>query len=241
MAKGHGGQSKYIEKHIKINVVAYVAPAILSVVGMFFIYVVLYRILNHNNPLTVIGIFAVFLLVLYVIKETVDYAFNTDTFLRGGDGEADIRDELDKLSDDYSYFRGVKINEKNHDADFVVVGPTGIFAIDAKSHNGSIEYNNGHLSKNNKPFKKNVISQAKSEALFVHNLIKEKFNTEIFVTPVIVFSSFWAKLYFGFKPVDNVYIVKRKWLRVLIEDRQQFRYPFDRRLIEQELQKICNP
>ena len=240
MAKGFGGPSEYIKKNVYKNIFIYGLLFFGTIISLLFAYELAIGLYAKNNASEGFIFFVVFCLVLYGMVVAFKFAFNTDTFLRGGIGETDIADELDKLPDNYSYFRGVKIKGTNYDVDFVVIGPTGVFAIDAKSHNGKIEYSNGHLLKNGNKMEKNIIWQVKKEALFVHSLLLSELKFDIFVVPVIVFSSVWAELYFGFKKLNGVQVVKKPWLNKLIIERPLKSYPLDTRQLEDLLKTISN-
>jgi hypothetical protein len=63
------------------------------------------------------------------------------SYLRGHEGEMLLRDHLHSILDDeYMAFFGVPIAGAG-DIDCVVVGPAGLFCIEAKHHNGTILYN----------------------------------------------------------------------------------------------------
>jgi len=65
-----------------------------------------------------------------------------DIYSIGREGEKIVRQVLsENLSDDYTVFVGVPV--RNGDIDCVVVGPTGVFAIEIKHHKGQIQYNGG--------------------------------------------------------------------------------------------------
>lgn len=238
MAEGIGEPSEYLKSHVLGNGLLYLILVILCIAAALTTFIFAQSTFGKEYPSVAWVLFAAYLFVMWAIYKTGKYAFEGDTFMRGGIGEAVICDELDKLPREYKYFRGIKIANTPYDIDFVVIGPTGIFAIDAKSHNGNISYQNGKLLKNGKALEKDIIKQSKSQALFVHDLLKSNLNVDIFVIPVLVFSSHWAKMYFGFNKLDNVHVVQRKWLRRLILRQRHCTYRLDRRLIEQELDKL---
>jgi hypothetical protein len=145
----------------------------------------------------------------------------SDNYYRGRKGEHIIFKELTKLSDKFSIFCDVKIRHP-YNIDFVVLGPTGIFAIEVKSHAGKINYANGKITINNIiPREKDFIKQAKGEAGSVADYLKEKTNTDYWIDPVLAFSNPKALMYFGLKPTDNVFVVQKDFLLKLIDSNKQ--------------------
>lgn len=142
----------------------------------------------------------------------------SENFYRGKEGECIIGDELNKLPNDFLVFQDIKM-EKGGNIDFVVLGLTGLFTIEVKSHHGQIGFNGQELTLNSQPFpEKDVLKQAMREAFDLHNYIKIKLHKDIFVHPVLVFSNY-VKINFGQKPVNKVYVVQKSYLLDLIKNR----------------------
>jgi hypothetical protein len=134
-------------------------------------------------------------------------------YLAGLRGESVIYFELKKLPKEYSVFQDVKIY-KRCNIDFVVLGPTGIFAIEVKSHSGKIDFNGRDFLINGTVFKeKNILNQAYAEASKVKEIIRDVEN----VYPVLAFSHYNAIVSFGFKPQNNVYVINKKYLNNFIK------------------------
>ena len=83
---------------------------------------------------------------------------------------------------------------------------------------------------------KDFLKQVKSEALSLHNYLKEELKVDIYVKPVIVFSR--ARLNFGLKPVDDVFIIQKQWIQKLLATHPFYRFPADRKLIEEKLKDL---
>lgn len=141
----------------------------------------------------------------------------SDNYYRGRKGEHIIFKELTKLPNEFSIFCDIKIKHP-YNIDFVVLGPTGIFAIEVKSHAGKINYANRKITINNIiPQEKDFIKQAKGEAGSIADYLKEKTNIDYWVNPVLAFSNPKALMYFGLKPMDDVFVVQRGFLLQLIK------------------------
>lgn len=120
-------------------------------------------------------------------------------------GEDRASKELKKLEKPYKVYSNVKIKLDGDPAefDFVVVGPNGIFIIENKNYNGTIE---GHTDdekwtqkksgKGSSPYTTtiyNPISQMKRQKYILINYLKGK-GIEAFVTGFIYFSNYYVNL-----------------------------------------------
>jgi len=227
----HGKQSGFLIGFWLISV--YIVFVLVFAVVLYFINF-LWRIPMTMDVLKTYGVYAVVgIIVGYFLisrpfaslieKTIIAFGKQSGKFHRGLLSEKAVRHTLERLPNSYVVFQGIQfrseITGKKYDADFVVVGPTGVFTVDAKSHVGLIEYDGKQLTRDKHPFvEKDVLGQSKSEALAIHNIIKKRTGLEIFVNRALAFSSRWAKMHFGFKPVDGVYVVGLPFLDKLLTD-----------------------
>src|SRR5579871_6803396 len=128
---------------------------------------------------------------------------------QGQDGEFEI---LGMLSSDYIVFQNVPI-KKNLDIDLVLVGPTGIYAIEVKSHRRFFQGTNGQ----------DFIGQTLRETLALQEHL-QKSGINLYVKGVLVFSRAFVK--FGFTAQRGIYVIGKKFLIPLL-DRGQL-VQFDR-------------
>jgi hypothetical protein len=126
-------------------------------------------------------------------------------FARGLEGEASVSDQIRKLPPEFSFFSDIQTDKSQANIDKVVIGPTGVWVLEVKSHRGNI-----------KEVDPKFIKQVWAESYAVRDLIKEKLNLDVSVQPVLVFSSPQAKMHFGFNKVDGVYVINQKWLNDLL-------------------------
>lgn len=142
-------------------------------------------------------------------------------FFDGMYGEDRIVKVLRLLPDQYTIFRNVRIQDHN-DIDLIILGPTGIYAIEVKSHVGKISVTGDQLLHNGHAFpEKDPMSQVLSEAISLRQLLKEKTDRDYYVQPVIVFSSNHVSIRLGMKKYRNVFIVQRQWLVNLLTTEPQ--------------------
>lgn len=102
------------------------------------------------------------------------------------------------------------------DIDIICRSPQGqVFAIDVKSHRGTVVYNRGQLRRqvgnSQYPFEKDFLGQVTRQAV----QLKEA-DAYSYVTPVLVFSR--AKVNVSGGQAGNVYVVARQDLRSLLLD-----------------------
>jgi len=217
MAKIFGHDSEYIRR-LRRNFFIKWLLLLLAALATVVLMVSSLRLLRTHAVLDVLLIIAILFVVLSLVFRWRDV--EEDGFIsafRGLRGEDDICKLLQQLPDTYSVFRGLQFREHN-DTDFVVVGPTGVFTIEVKSHRGVIGYDGHRLTNNHRSFReKNFLSQAMSEAMDVHAFLREKTGLEAFVVPAIVFSSPRARVHFGKERLKGVYVIQKDWLLPLLQ------------------------
>ncbi|HRH23105.1 MAG TPA: nuclease-related domain-containing protein [Candidatus Magasanikbacteria bacterium] len=215
MAKVYGGESKSIidkkEKN-RFRILSFIGITVF-LIFVYFYYIRLFLVLSWwISLILLLGWISVFKLLFTLLDKSRIGFFSA---LNGLDGEMIVRRELAKLPNEYVVFHGLKLREP-YDVDFVVVGPTGIFAIDAKSHRGRMGYDGEELTRDGNRLEKNILFQTMSEALDVHTFLLSELQREYFVKPVIVFSSSWARISFGNNDKKGVCVIGKKWLRKII-------------------------
>lgn len=234
MAKVFGKPSKYLQGMALIHTVA---AFLYALIGLYTIY----SLVQNNqaqlfNPIGLIVVLVIFgPLLLFTYSQYKKHDHGSASFLNGLAGESSVVALLkDALSDEYSIYCDVIIDPKFGNIDYVVIGPVGIFTIEVKSHKGEIGFDGQHLTKNGRQFEKDFLKQAMGQAIHLHDFLLGKLNTDIFVKPVIVFSSY-AKIHFGFKNIKNVAVIQKHWLVKLLTDAQPYHFPIPRESVEQHL------
>lgn len=130
----------------------------------------------------------------------------------GLDGELSVQHLLTTLPDSYCIFANVVLPGKKSNIDFVVIGPSGVFSIEVKSHKGRISFDGIQLLRNGWEFEHNFLWQAKGEARDLHTYLSNSGVEIPFVNPVLVFSSNFVSIHFGKKLTDGVMVLGSKWL-----------------------------
>lgn len=133
-------------------------------------------------------------------------------------GESQIGIILSQLSHQYYIFQDVHIPGHKENIDYVVVGPTGIHAIEVKNDKrlGKIGFNGDELTAYGKPLRSDYIRQTMREATSLNNYLIQIGLKDVFINPILVFSHRTAKVTFGILPKKKVHVIGYKWLIKMI-------------------------
>jgi len=110
-----------------------------ALVCVYGLYIRDLSVLTPTTFILVLSIFAAFK-ILDIIIDQSSLGYKRAT--RGLKGEQWVFEELSKLPSNYSVFRNIKVKEYL-DVDLVVVGPTGVFAVEVKNVGGYITHEDG--------------------------------------------------------------------------------------------------
>lgn len=238
MARKYGGQSEYLKNREKYFCLLSLLLVVVGTTLWYFVFIKNFHIFVQSKY-ALMGT-AVLFLALYLLKKGEFKLYKSDKFYRGRKGEEMIFYDLVKLPNSYLIFQDIKIGDKGN-IDFVVVGPSGVYIIEVKSHKGNIGFDGQELTINGHVFKeKDILKQAVGEALTLHEYLKEKLKENIFVSPVLAFSDFKASVSFGLKPVNNVFVVQKRFLRKLFYFQSPVLSEEKISAIENVLKPICN-
>lgn len=147
----------------------------LLLVYILFIAVITFWVYVFVSHFSQVGanIDAGLLLILYfILKKPIETKLWLLWRYRNGQtGEEKIRHILQTLSDAYMVFENIVLPEQKSNIDFVVVGPSGVCAVEVKSHKGNMTFEGNQLLRDGKPFEKDVLRQAKGEAISLGDYI----------------------------------------------------------------------
>lgn len=211
-----------IAKHI-----IYVICLVILIGGSFVLP--LYAVLGGTGAALAIHlvVVAVLLKFLWSTIKTIQVR------MQGAGGELGVRLTLRGLDDRFRVLGSVVIGNKG-DMDFVVVGPTGVWVIEVKSHKGRIRVEDGRLLRDNRPFDKDFLRQVWGATYALKDALKRRFPKQLHIQPVVVFSSPYAKLGVELNKADNAYVIGLDQLIRLVE-RQEVQ-----RLSADEVERITN-
>lgn len=234
MAIIFGKPSKYLKGMAAIHTAAGMGYLLISAYIVWIVFVKNQS--QFKDPIGVLALFIVFgPLFAFAYWQYKKHDYGANSFLNGLSGERTIAVELKRvLNDQYAVFCDVNIPDKYSNIDYVIVGPSGIFTLEVKSHRGSITFDGNQLLRNGKAFEKDILKQTMAEALSLHDYLRERLGIDIFIKPALVFSNY-TDLHFGLKPVKNIPVIRKAWIKELLESYPSYSYPTERPQVEQVL------
>jgi hypothetical protein len=158
-----------------------------------------------------------FLAVLLVVPVAMrivmdDTEAKVNRAARGARGEERVGDLLAQLGEEYHVIHDVVVGRGN--IDHVVVGPTGIFVIETKSHGGKVTEQNGQLRLNGRPLEKDFLAQGYAEAMALKEYLRKVSGKDFYVVPYVVFTAAFVTVRGTPKGVG---VIPGKWLVERIE------------------------
>ena len=207
MAKLFGKNSGYLQKN-DIKYFFFAAGIPVFLLGIYWI------ILKVSLPGTaLLAAMIVLIIIVKLADPFVDFFKRKSLkFYRGWGGELEIKKELEKLPEDFSVFQDITIGQGKGNIDFVVVGPTGIFTVEVKSHRGFVDFDGYKLVINGRIGEKDFLRQAKGQSFALKEYLQPKIGQNIYVKPVLAFSNRFASMRFGHRPVNGVFVVQKNFL-----------------------------
>ncbi len=189
----------------------------------------LYAVLGGGGAAVAIHAIVVIALAMWAWKIMKD----AQVRIQGAGGELGVKMTLRGLDERFRVLGSVVIGKKG-DIDFVVIGPTGVWVIEVKSHKGRIRVENGRLLRDNRPFDKDFLRQAWGATYALKDELKRCIPMAIHIQPIVVFSSPYAKLGIEWNKADNAYVIGLDQLVRLVE-RQEVQ-----RLTADEVERITD-
>lgn len=212
------------EKEIAKNIVK-----IAGIIGLVILSFMLplYAVLGGGGAAVAIHAIVIGILLVWAWKKIKD----AQVRMQGAGGELGVRMTLRGLDDRFRVLGSVVIGKKG-DIDFVVVGPTGVWVVEVKSHKGRIRAEGSILLRDGKPFDKNFIRQVWGATYALKDALKDRFPGKVFIQPIVVFSSPYAKLGVEWNKVEDAFVIGLDQLIRLIERKEA------QRLNAEEIEKI---
>jgi hypothetical protein len=133
-----------------------------------------------------------------------------DNLRKGETGEISIANLLTELPHSYFVINGLTIDEA--DIDHIVVGPTGLFAIDTKAWTGTVTADcKGELIKNGAPTDKPEVNNFHRRVIDLRKSIKALSpKTDFYVKALFVFTCAYVQARWG--TTQNVYCMPQEQL-----------------------------
>lgn len=201
--------------------------AIFGLTGLLFL-LINYLHLDFTTKLALTGIIAV--ISWYAYNRMNDFALN-----KGLDGEYEVLKVLRTLPEEYLRIRDFKLG-KSGNIDFIVVGPTGVWAIEVKNHKTkNITIVNDELYGDGFS-----IDELRKQTYSGAKVLQDYLNSQnIFcpVNPLLVFTNPETEIRLGKRRVNGVSIVGIKWLKKIITEQEESLTSENRDHIKKEIIK----
>lgn len=189
MSKLYEGDNPNVDKskNYLVGSILLAIPVFLYFFG-FMIHKVYFAGIGHFLPIIIFGIPSSIMFKKYRILQT------------GLNGENDTVNILKSLDENYNVFKNVHIyvDGKEIEIDTIVVGNNGVFIIEVKNHNGTIEGNGnediwiqhkvGRKGGRYTKKIKNSIKQAKYQTFMLSKFLKSK-NINVWIESMVYFSN----------------------------------------------------
>ncbi len=151
-----------------------------------------YRWLKHIPPQPILITIVASIIILYCAIRILSYSKKVESLRLGRDGEQAVGEFLDRLRESgYRVFHDIVGGKFN--IDHVLIGCSGIYTIETKTVNKyvkgiqKIQYDGESVSINGFVPDRNPISQAKAQAAWLKDLIKELTGRSLQVQPVVLY------------------------------------------------------
>lgn len=240
MAKFFGDKSDYLSRKKRENKFwAYYAGGLifLSILPPW-IFLFYYKFSFIQSIIADISIILISFLLWWAAKDRIHAAY---CYKKGIRGESKVYFELMKLSNEYTVIQDVKLPDQKWNIDFVVIGPTGIYAIEVKNIDGEIGYNEKFLTCKGKMMEgKNVIDIFNKEYFGLRKYLFNKTNEELFVNPLIVLANQYPQVHFGCTPVvSNIRVFHVTKLIEFITSQAEYYYKVPRKMVEEKIIELA--
>ena len=177
--------------------------------GIFcaFSYQVIQRIFSGQFEFKEWGLF----FLIYISVIILGYLIGKSLWIRvkqwkkGRAGEEKVEEVLADLADKYLVFSGLTLPNGRGDIDFIVVGDSGVWLLEVKSHRGIFSVRDGKLT-SNRFLKKDFIKQIESQVRALRSFLERK-NLNVKITGVLVLSDERAQLVGGLGVVGGTFVV----------------------------------
>jgi hypothetical protein len=186
-------------------------PWLLAGLGLFLVLIVLMMWLlpRWRTPLGPGATIAVLLVLMMIGQSLTRIERRTDKMERGWKAEDAVEAELAKLDEGCHVIHDVVIGERGN-IDHIVVSPTGVYAIETKSHAGKVTFDGQQLLLSGRKLEKDFLAQSYAEAMVLKEYLeKVSGGSDYFVTPLIVFTRAFVQVKGRAKGVK---VLPLKWL-----------------------------
>ena len=134
-------ERKYNLKYHSYIIQVYIALALM----LIFAFTAVYALFFGQNAFVLVILFIIYVIFFAVYLESLSKraAINRNSWGKGGLVEEMVGTKLAAIGDDYRVIHDISKGKDQENIDHVVIGPTGIFAIESKANKNVITYHKG--------------------------------------------------------------------------------------------------
>ncbi len=181
--------------------------ALLFIISLFLVVAISKAVGERTgSDLQSVSIWYLFVILLIVLGYPLAKIFlrKSDLYSQGLWGEQSIGKELRNLSDEFFVFHGLRVPGVG-DIDYVVIGPTGVFAIEVKSHRGSPYRMNQLIPR--------FVRQTKYESQQLRRYIEKQTGKSVWVEGVLALSRGRV----NYRQAEGVHVLERGQVSSFLE------------------------
>lgn len=163
--------------------------------------------------------FSIVILLVLIVAIAIKSAI---PWKKSAEGEEEVYKELIRLPEEYLFLSDFHKNKKEN-VDFVVIGPTGIYAIESKNTiKGPVTLENDNIYINGSIFNDiDPLKQAYDESVQIQEYLKESHGLSLPVTPVLVFANPAVEMSFCKEKKHGVFVLGINCLNDVIRNGQR--------------------
>ena len=189
------------------------------VISLVFIYIafdgLLKSLQGRANPMQTLAIY-IGLGGVFGLGWAAQRLFNIhERTHQGAQGEERVGAALESLrAKGWYVFHDLPLRSVGN-IDHLVIGPSGIFVVETKSHRGRITAQGNQLLRNGKPLEKDFLKQVKAQSLAVNQLLQQRLRQNYYVQPIVCFSDAFVQV--AGSRVEHVWVLPLAWLTQSLE------------------------
>lgn len=182
----------YTKRQYRRNKVIFRIIKLIIIVGCLWLisYFLYSAIKIPLNPLIIVSLLIVFIIAFkfmysFLKQNRSDVVRNDKTWGKGLEAEETVGKSLSALPADYKVIEDVDTGKGN--IDYVVVGPTGLFAIEVKATKGMVSFVDEQLMIDGRNAYGNYVAQTEAEKYWLSNTLKQNLNIDYKITGLLLF------------------------------------------------------
>lgn len=175
-------RNKVIFRIIKLTIIAG---------SLWLLSIFLYTIFKiPQTPLILISVALMFYIAFkfmysFLTRNRSDIERNDNTWRKGLEAEETVGKSLSAMPNEYKVIEDLDTGKGN--IDYVVVGPTGLFAIEVKATKGMVSYVDEQLMIDGRNAYGNYVAQTEAEKYWLSNTLKQNLNIDYKITGLLLF------------------------------------------------------